>query len=79
MAQGTVRWFRNEKEYGFIDREDGDDLFVQYSEIIEGDKGLQASTLRPVASSGRARRGGVRRRLRRRPPFSCRASEAGVG
>ncbi|MCU0972044.1 MAG: cold shock domain-containing protein, partial [Gammaproteobacteria bacterium] len=24
MAQGTVKWFSNEKGYGFIEREDGD-------------------------------------------------------
>ena len=37
LAQGTVKWFSNEKGYGFIEREDGDDLFVHFSEInIDG-------------------------------------------
>ena len=67
MAQGTVKWFSNEKGYGFIERESGDDLFVHFSEIsmdgyktlvqgqrvefevAEGDKGLQASMVRPLA------------------------------
>lgn len=33
MAQGTVKWFSNEKGYGFISQEGGDDLFVHHSEI----------------------------------------------
>ena len=33
MARGTVKWFSNEKGYGFIEREEGDDLFVHFSEI----------------------------------------------
>jgi CspA family cold shock protein len=62
-----VKWFSNEKGYGFIERESGDDLFVHFSEIsmdgyktlvqgqrvefevAEGDKGLQASTVKPLA------------------------------
>jgi len=36
MAEGTVKWFSNEKGYGFISREDGDDLFVHFREI-QGD------------------------------------------
>jgi CspA family cold shock protein len=41
VAQGTVKWFSNEKGYGFIEREEGDDVFVHFSAItMEGYKTL---------------------------------------
>jgi len=32
--QGTVKWFNNEKGYGFISRENGPDVFVHYTVIL---------------------------------------------
>ena len=34
MEQGTVKWFNGSKGYGFIARENGEDVFVHFKAII---------------------------------------------
>jgi CspA family cold shock protein len=42
MERGTVKWFNNAKGYGFIKRENGEDLLVHFKAIVgEGYKTLK--------------------------------------
>jgi CspA family cold shock protein len=46
MAQGTVKWFNDTKGFGFIQAEDGQDVFVHQTEI-------QADGFRTLAEGAR--------------------------
>lgn len=41
MSRGTVKWFNNQKGYGFISDEEGNDVFVHFSGLnMDGYKSL---------------------------------------
>lgn len=66
MNRGKVKWYSEEKGYGFIEMANGDDVFVRFSailekgyksledgqevefEIIEGDRGPEASNVKKL-------------------------------
>lgn len=64
MITGKVKWFSDRKSYGFIEREDGDDVFVHSSalvgthtlregeevnfELVQGEKGPKAENVTKV-------------------------------
>jgi len=42
LNRGKVKWYSEEKGYGFIEMENGDDVFVRFSAILEkGYKSLE--------------------------------------
>ena len=46
MNKGTVKWFNNQKGYGFVSDEEGNDVFVHYTGLVmEGFKTLEEGQL----------------------------------
>ena len=41
MPEGQVKWFNKEKGYGFILQDGGEDIFVHYTAIQDGNKILK--------------------------------------
>ena len=63
METGTVKWFDNKKGYGFLAREDGDDVFVHYT-AISGDGYKSLTEGQKVEFENRRRRQGQASRER---------------
>ena len=45
MAQGKVKWFNETKGYGFIEQEDGNDVFVHVNSLAPGVRTLSENQL----------------------------------
>jgi len=49
MAKGTVKWFNDKKGFGFLSREDGDDVGQEVEfEVQDGPKGPQAVNVKAL-------------------------------
>lgn len=59
MAQetGTVKWFNNQKGYGFIERDNGTDIFVHYSAIVSDNFKTLEDGARVTFEVGEGRKG----------------------
>jgi CspA family cold shock protein len=53
MEQGTVKWFNDAKGYGFLSRENGEDVFVHFSAIQSN--GFRSLKEGQAVSGGRQR------------------------
>ena len=58
MEQGTVKWFNDAKGYGFISRQNGEDVFVHFSAIQAGGFKSVQEGQKVELRSHRDRRGG---------------------
>ena len=65
MAEGIVKWFSDQKGYGFIEQDNGEDLFVHHTEIIgSGFKSLSEGD-RVTFDIGEGKKGPAAQNVRR--------------
>jgi len=62
---GTVKWFNNQKGYGFIERENGEDIFVHYSAIDSPNYKTLEDGVRVTFEVGEGRKGPAAQNVRK--------------
>ena len=76
MATGTVKFFNDQKGYGFISRDDGDDLFVHFSNIVGTGRRTLIQGQKVNFELGEGRKGPEARGVQ---PLRRRATSSSVG
>ena len=65
MPEGTVKWFSDQKGYGFIEQDNGEDIFVHHSEIQDSGFRTLSEGQRVEFEVGEGRKGPAAQNVRK--------------